>query len=120
MRPAARGEPHYQPSAAMSQIIQFPLPDHTGHDYDGDADAILAAVPPKAREKLRFELIKTIDGYGANFTQWTLDFPPDCDETLKKQIYDIAHEEHRRKVNMLKDIMLLKARVLVAEYFGRP
>ncbi|MCB1886375.1 MAG: hypothetical protein KDH20_02100 [Rhodocyclaceae bacterium] len=103
----------------MSQIIPFPIPDHSGHDYDGDADAILAAVPQKDREKLRFELIRTIDGYGAHFTQWTLDFPPDCDERLRKQIYDIAHEEHRRKVLMLKDIMLLKARVLVAEYFDR-
>jgi len=103
----------------MSQIIQFPIPDQSGHDYDGDVDVILAAVPPRAREKLRFEVIKTIDGYGPNFTQWKLDFPPGCDETLKKQIYDIAHEEHRRKVAMLKDIMLLKARALVAEYLGR-
>jgi len=103
----------------MSQIIQFPIPDQNGHDYDSDVDVILAAVPPRAREKLRFELIKTIDAYGPNFTQWSLSFPPGCDETLKKQIYDIAHEEHRRKVGMLKDIMLLKARVLVAEYLAR-
>jgi len=103
----------------MSQIIQFPIPDQRGHDYDADVEALLAAVPPKAREKIRFELIRTIDGYGEYFTQWSLSFPEGCDETLKKQIYDIAHEEHGRKVRMLKDIMLLKAQVLVDDYLKR-
>ena len=37
-------------------------------------------------------------------------------ETLKKQIYDLAHQEHGRKIRMLKDIMLLKAKVLVSEF----
>lgn len=103
----------------MSQIIQFPIPDQRGHDYDADVEALLAALPPKAREKIRFELIRTIDGYGEYFTQWSLSFPDGCDETLKKQIYDIAHEEHGRKVRMLKDIMLLKAQVLVDDYLKR-
>lgn len=103
----------------MSQIIQFPMPDQRGHDYDADVEALLAALPPKAREKIRFELIRTIDGYGEYFTQWSLSFPDGCDETLKKQIYDIAHEEHGRKVRMLKDIMLLKAQVLVDDYLKR-
>lgn len=104
----------------MSQIIQFPLNAlHGGHDYDSDIDELLATIPPKERERLRFELIKTIDSYGEFFTQWSLSFPEGCDETLKKQIYDIAHQEHGRKVLMLKDIMRLKAQVLVAEYFGR-
>ncbi|WP_227817477.1 hypothetical protein [Nitrogeniibacter aestuarii] len=103
----------------MSQIIQFPIPDQRGHDYDADVEALLAALPPKTREKIRFELIRTIDGYGEYFTQWSLSFPDGCDETLKKQIYDIAHEEHGRKVRMLKDIMLLKAQVLVDDYLKR-
>jgi len=101
----------------MSQIIQFPLTTlQGGHDYDADIDEELASIPPKDRERLRFELIKTIDGYGEYFTQWSLSFPEGCDETLKKQIYDIAHQEHGRKVRMLKDIMRLTAKVLVAEY----
>lgn len=101
----------------MSEIIPFPgLSKAQGHDYDGDVDLILAAVPEKQREKIRFELIKTIDGYDTYFTQWSLSIPQDCDETLKKQIYDIAHQEHNRKVRMLKDIMVLKAKVLVGEW----
>ena len=40
----------------------------------------------------------------------------DCDEDLKKQIYDIAHMEHGRKLRMLADIIKLKIKVLVAEY----
>ncbi|MBR0568155.1 hypothetical protein J5J83_18705 [Azoarcus sp. L1K30] len=101
----------------MSQIIHFPVSNNQrSHDYDSDIDEALASIPSKDREKLRFELIKTIDGYDAFFTQWSLSLPDDSDETLKKQIYDLAHQEHGRKVRMLKDIMMLKAKVLVAEY----
>ena len=101
----------------MTRIIEFPIANNLrSHDYDADIDEILASVPPKSREKLRFELIKTIDGYGANFTQWSLSFPEACDETLRKQIYDLAHQEHGRKMRMLKDIMRLKAMVLVSQY----
>jgi len=101
----------------MTQIIEFPVPNNQrNRDYDADIEEILASVPSKSREKLRFELIKTIDRYDAYFTQWSLSFPKACDETLKKQIYDLAHQEHGRKIRMLKDIMLLKAKVLVSEY----
>ena len=101
----------------MSQIIEFPIANNQrSQDYDADIEEILAPIPPKTREKLRFELIKTINGYDAYFTQWSLSFPESCDETLKKQIYDLAHQEHGRKIRMLKDIMLLKAKVLVSEY----
>lgn len=101
----------------MTHIIEFPIANNSrSHDYDGDIDDILASVPPKSREKLRFELIKTIDSYDAYFTQWSLSFPEACDETLRKQIYDLAHQEHGRKMRMLKDIMRLKAMVLVLEY----
>jgi hypothetical protein len=101
----------------MTQIIDFPVPNNQRtHDYDSDIDEILASIPTKHREKLRFELIKTIDSYDVYFTQWTLSFPEACDETLKKQIYDLAHQEHGRKIRMLKDIMLLKAKILVSEY----
>lgn len=101
----------------MTQIIEFPIANQSrSHDYDSDIDEILAPLPLKNREKLRFELIKTIDSYDAYFTQWSLSFPEAGDETLKKQIYDLAHQEHGRKIRMLKDIMVLKAKVLVAEY----
>ena len=101
----------------MSQIIEFPIANNQrSHDYDADIEEILASIPPKTREKLRFELIKTIDSYDTYFTQWSLSFPEGCDETLKKQIYDLAHQEHGRKIRMLKDIMLLKAKVLVSEF----
>ncbi|MBS0352851.1 MAG: hypothetical protein JSR83_02970 [Proteobacteria bacterium] len=101
----------------MTQIIEFPIPNNPrNHDYDADIEEILASIPAKNREKLRFELIKTIDSYDTYFTQWSLSLPEQCDETLKKQIYDLAHQEHGRKIRMLKDIMLLKARLLVSEY----
>ena len=101
----------------MSQIIDFPVSNNQrNHDYDADIEEVWASIPLKNREKLRFELIKTIDSYDAYFTQWSLNFPEASDETLKKQIYDLAHQEHGRKIRMLKDIMLLKAKVLVAEY----
>ncbi len=101
----------------MTHIIEFPIANNLrGHDYDADIDDILASIPPKSREKLRFELIKTIDSYDTYFTQWSLSFPEGCDETLRKQIYDLAHQEHGRKMRMLKDIMRLKAIVLVSEY----
>lgn len=104
----------------MSQIIAFPIANtQKQHDYDADIDDELSSVPAKDREKLRFELIKTIDSYDGFFTQWRLDFPDGCNETLKKQIYDIAHHEHVHKTRMLKDIMVLKARELVALYHGR-
>lgn len=101
----------------MTQIIEFPIPNNRrSRDYDADIEEILASVPSKSREKLRFDLIRTIDSYDGCFTQWSLSFPEGCDETLKKQIYDLAHQEHGRKIRMLKDIMLLKAKVLVSEY----
>lgn len=101
----------------MTHIIEFPIANNLrGHDYDADIDEILASIPPKSREKIRFELIKTIDSYDTYFTQWSLSFPEACDETLRKQIYDLAHQEHGRKMRMLKDIMRLKAMVLVSEF----
>ena len=101
----------------MSQIIHFPVSNNQRNpDYDADIEEELASIPLKSREKLRFQLIKTIDSYDAFFTQWSLSFHETSDETLKKRIYDLAHQEHGRKVRMLKDIMILKAKVLVAEY----
>jgi len=101
----------------MTQIIEFPVSNNQrNHDYDADIEEALASIPSKDREKIRFELIKTIDGYDSYFTQWSLSIPELGDEALKKQIYDLAHQEHGRKIRMLKDIMLLKAQVLVSEY----
>jgi hypothetical protein len=104
----------------MSDVIPFPVqPTHRSADLDTLIDKTLARVPEKAREKIRFELIKAVDSYDAFFTQWSLSLPDDGDETLKKQIYDIAHQEHDRKMRMLADIIRLKIEVLVAEYRQR-
>jgi hypothetical protein len=104
----------------MSEIIQFPV---SNKQQDSDVDEViddeLKAIPKSDREKLRFELVKTIDSYDAFFTEWSLSLPENCNETLRKQIYDIAHQEHDRKMRMLKDIMRLKIKVLVAEYNQR-
>ena len=101
----------------MSEIIQFPVTNKQQNpDFDAFIDETLSAIPKKAREKFRFELIKTIDSYGAFFTQWTLTLPEEGNEKLRKEIYDIAHQEHSRKMLMLKDIMKLKVKVMVAEY----
>jgi len=104
----------------MSEIIQFPFSNkQQNSDQDAAIEEALKSIPKKDREKLRFELIKTIDSYDGFFTQWSLSLPKDSSETLRKQIYDIAHQEHERKMRMLKDIMRLKIKVLVAEYHQR-
>ena len=104
----------------MSEIIQFPVSNNQQiSDRDEVIDEELKSIPRKDREKLRFELIKTIDSYDAFFTEWSLSLPEDSTETLRKQIYDIAHQEHDRKMRMLKDIVRLKLKVLVAEYHQR-
>lgn len=101
----------------MCVIIQLPLTNKfQNSDLEQVIERELEAVPMQDREKLRFELIKTIDSYDPYFTQWTLTLSENVDETLKKQIYDIAHQEHDRKMNMLADIIKLKIQVLVAEY----
>ena len=105
----------------MSEIIQFPVSNkQQKSDLDAVIDEALRTIPKKDREKLRFELIKTIDSYDSFFTEWSLSsLPEDSNETLRKQIYDIAHQEHDRKMRMLKDIIRLKIKVLVAEYHQR-
>ncbi|MGY6275613.1 hypothetical protein [Methylomonas sp. MgM2] len=104
----------------MSEIIQFPVSNKQHKsDIDEVIDEALRSIPKKDGEKLRFELIKTVDSYDAFFTEWSLSLPEDSSETLRKQIYDIAHQEHDRKIRMLKDIMRLKIKVLVAEYHQR-
>lgn len=104
----------------MSEIIQFPISNkQQNSDLETVIDKALSAVPKRDREKLRFELIKTIDSYDAYFTEWSLSLPKEGNETLKKQIYDIAHQEHDRKMRMLADIIRLKINVMVAEYHQR-
>lgn len=101
----------------MSKIIQFPGSKKEQTDgLEAVIDRALAVIPENDREKLRFELIKTIDSYDAFFTEWSLRVPEEADETFKKQIYDIAHQEHERKMRMLADIIKLKIKVLVDEY----
>lgn len=101
----------------MSEIIQFPVTNQQNSDVDTVIEEELKAVPKQDREKLRFQLVKTIDSYDKFFTEWKITLPKDATETLKKQIFDIARQEHERKMLMLKDIMKLKVKVLVAEYF---
>jgi hypothetical protein len=104
----------------MSEIILFPISNKPQKsDLDAVIDAALRAIPTKDREKLRFELLKTIDSYDAFFTEWSLTIPEESKEAFRKQIYDVAHQEHERKMLMLKDIMRLKIKVLVAEYQQR-
>ena len=104
----------------MSEIIQFPVSNkQPKSDLDAVIDEALRAIPKKDREKLKFDLIKTIDSYDAFFTEWSLNLPDGSHEKFRKQIYDIAHQEHDRKMRMLKDIMKLKIKVLVAEYHQR-
>ena len=104
----------------MSEIIQFPISSKQQNlGLEAIIDEELRVVPKKDREKLRFELIKTVDSYDAFFTEWSLNLPDGSHEKFRKQIYDIAHQEHDRKMRMLKDIMKLKVKVLVAEYHQR-
>jgi hypothetical protein len=104
----------------MSEIIPFPVSnDQKKADLDVVIDEELESIPKQDRAKIRFELIKTIDSYDAFFTEWSLSLPEDSNEILRKQIYDIAHQEHDRKMRMLKDIMRLKIKVLIAEYHQR-
>jgi len=104
----------------MSEIIPFPGSNKQQKSgLEAVIDEALKVIPKKDREKLRFELIKTIDSYDAFFTEWSLSLPEESNETLRKQIYDIAHQEHDRKMRMLKDIIRLKIKVLVAEYHQR-
>ncbi|ANQ85671.1 hypothetical protein [Azoarcus olearius] len=104
----------------MSEIIQFPRQDAgKSSDLEAVIDKALKTIPEKDREKIRFDLIKTVDSYDAFFTEWSLSLPAEGDETLKKQIYDIAHQEHDRKMRMLADIIRLKIQVLVAQYHQR-
>lgn len=101
----------------MSVIIQFPKANkQETSDLEDAVDRALSSVPRKDREKLKFELVKTIDSYDRFFTEWSLNLSDEASETLKKQIYDIAHQEHGRKMRMLGDIIRLKIQVLVAEY----
>lgn len=104
----------------MSEIIQFPISKkQQNSDLETVIDKALSAVPKKDREKLKFKLIKTIDSYDGFFTEWSLSLPEENNQTLKQQIYDIAHQEHERKMRMLADIIRLKIKVLVAEYHQR-
>lgn len=104
----------------MSEIIQFPTSNaHPNADLDAFIDEELQSIPKEDRAKIRFELIKMIDSYDAFFTAWSLTLPEENSEALRKQIYDIAHQEHHRKMRMLKDIMKLKIKVLVTEYHQR-
>jgi len=104
----------------MSKVIPFPVPQKQNKsDLEAVIDTALSTIPEQDQEKLKFELIKTIDSYDAFFTEWSLSVPKEGSEALKKQLYDIAHQEHDRKMRMLADIIKLKIQVLVAEYRQR-
>lgn len=105
----------------MAEIIQFPhksKEDRSG--LEAVIDNALKRVPAKDRERLKFELIKTIDSYEGLFTTWKLTIPENANEDFKKEIYDLAMREHASKMRMLADIIRLKIEVLVNEYYRRP
>ncbi len=101
----------------MGEIVEFPA-KHSENRSDLEAliDKAMKGIPEKDREKLKFELIKTIDSYDGFFTTWTLSLPKNAGEKTKKQLYDIAHQEHSRKMAMLADIIRLKIENLVNAY----
>lgn len=101
-----------------NNIIEFPVQQKQNKSgLEAIVDKALSKVPAKDREKLKFELIKTIDSYDAFFTEWSLSMYKDNSEELLKQIYDIARQEHERKMLMLADIIKLKVQTLVDEYY---
>ena len=101
----------------MSTVIPFPVKStKKGSDIDTVIEETLISIPKGDREKIRFELVKTIDSYDPFFSEWVITIPEDSTEELKKQIYDIARQEHERKMMMLADIVRLKIKVLVDEY----
>lgn len=103
--------------STMSNIIEFPgRKKQSKSDLEAVIDQALSQIPVKRREKLKFELLKTIDSYDAFFTTWSLSIPKGASEAFKKQIYDIARQEHERKMMMLSEIIKLKIQVLVNEY----
>ena len=102
----------------MSNIIEFPATSQkNSSDLEALIDKELSKVRAKDREKLKFELIKMIDSYDAFFTEWRLTLPAEGEAQLKKELYDIAHIEHQRKMRMLSDIIRLKIKLMVCEYY---
>jgi len=103
-----------------NNIIEFPVQKKQNKSgLEAIIDQAISKVPAKDRQKLKFELIKTIDSYDVFFTEWSLSIPKEVNEELVKQIYDIARQEHERKMLMLSDIIKLKIQTLVDEYFLR-
>ncbi|MEW5756129.1 MAG: hypothetical protein AB1810_07470 [Pseudomonadota bacterium] len=101
----------------MSKIINFPMQDKANRsELEKVIDKALANIPERDRKRLKFELIKTIDGYDSFFTEWSISLPKDTDKQTLQQLYDIAHREHARKMRMLADIVKLKIESLVNAY----
>lgn len=101
----------------MSKIIDFPVKNTKNRsELESLIDQALVAIPARDRERLKFELIKTIDRYDGFFTEWSLQLPKDTDKQTLNQLDDIAHREHGRKLRMLADIIKLKIENLVNAY----
>lgn len=104
----------------MGDIIEFPnLHQENKSDLEALIDKAMNGIPAKDREKLKFQLIKTIDSYDVFFTTWSITLPKGAAEQTKKQLYDIAHQEHSRKMKMLADIIRLKIESLVNDYYQK-
>ncbi len=104
----------------MAEILQFPVKQKQDKsNLEAIIEKKLGEVPEKDREKLKFELIKTIDSYDGFFSEWTINVPKEGSDELKKQLYDIAHQEHGRKMLMLAEIIKLKVQVLVDDYWRK-
>lgn len=104
----------------VDNIIEFPLKEKPRQpELDQIIAQALQGIPSKHREKLKFELIKTIDSYDSLFTEWKVNLPKETDPALIKQLYQLAHQEHGRKMRLLADIIKLKLENLVASYRQR-
>lgn len=104
----------------MSNVVFFPIPKKkTKSNLETIIDDKLSEIPKRDREKLKFELLKSIDNYDSFFTEWSLMLPEGVDDQFKEQIYHIARQEHGRKMRMLADIIELKVQVLVDGYYKK-
>ena len=101
----------------MSNVIEFPIKQKQDKsDLETVINKALQNIPAKDRERIKFDLIKTIDSYDSYFTEWVISLPAKTDETFKQQFLSLARQEHERKMRMLADIIKLKIESLVNDY----
>ena len=101
----------------MSNVIQFPIKQKQNKsNLEVVIDKALSNIRAKDRERIKFDLLKTIDGYDKFFTEWIINLPEQADEEFKSQLISFARQEHERKMRLLTDIIKLKIESLVNQY----